>query len=83
MKTEYIYHRLQVNPALFMQEMKAGCINVIYIILAKGQGVARGKKCFFLAYVTPRLPIGVYKKFRPIWSSCLASYRERMPCFNI
>ena len=56
-----------------------------YLILAEGPGVARGKKNFekknldfFLAYVTPRPPLSVHKKFQPNRSSRLAGYREHI-----
>ena len=60
-----------------------------YYILAKGPGVACGKinvekkilKNFFwifLAYVTPRPPRSVHKKFQPNRSSRLAGYRQHI-----
>ena len=56
-----------------------------YTWLAEGPGVALGKKNlekkildFFWAYVTPRPPLSVHKKFQPNRSSRLASYREHI-----
>ena len=63
---------------------------VLYRLLAEGPGVARGKINleekkiwnfffgFFLAYVTPRPPLSVHKKFQPNQSSRLADYREHI-----
>ena len=46
-------------------------------LLDEVPGVARKKNRFFKAFVTPRLPKRVHKKFQPIRSCCLAGHRER------
>ena len=63
---------------------------MIYIVLAEGPGVARRRKKieknnfekknldFFLAFIIPRLPMSVHKKFQPNRFSRLTGYREHI-----
>ena len=62
---------------------------MLFIIkLAEGDGIAREKNFLkkkfekklgiFLAYITPRPPMSVHKKFQPNRSSRLAGYREHI-----